>query len=155
MYRIYETEHYNDYIINLWHDVFGDTEDEIRFFIENCVNKSCLCFECDGVLASQLFLVDCKVGNEEYKYIYAACTAKAYRKRGFMTDLLEYTLRSYYNVTLIPANSHLVDHYNNAGFKFKMKLADIHFDENEEICEYLFDGCSLEEPFALSNVNQD
>ncbi len=154
MFKIFETENYKENIIKLWQDVFGDSRDEVLYFINNCSHKNCLCLEYDGVLASMLFLVDCRVGEKEYKYIYAACTSQSYRNRGFMTDLLQYCLRSYYNVLLIPANAGLISFYRKVGFDLKIELSDIHFDENEKICGYLFDGCSLKEPFALSNNNK-
>lgn len=152
MFKIYETEDYNHDIVKLWQDVFGDSSEEVQYFIDNCKHKTCLCLESDNVLASMLFLVDCNVGEDEYKYIYAACTSQMYRSNGFMTDLLEFTLRSYYNVLLIPADVNLVSFYNKRGFELNVDLSDIHFDENEEICNYLFDGCSLKKPFALANV---
>lgn len=152
MFKIYETEDYNEDIINLWQEVFGDSSEEVQYFIDNCKHKTCLCLESDNVLASMLFLVDCRVGNTEYKYVYAACTAPSYRGNGYITDLLQYTLRSYYNVLLVPANIDLVPFYRKRGFGVLIDLSYVHFKESKEICEYLYDGCSLKEPFALANV---
>ena len=51
----------NDYkqIIALWSRVFGDTEEDIRFFLDNCVHKSCLGYFSGNALVSMLFLVEC------------------------------------------------------------------------------------------------
>ena len=63
-------------IINIWHSVFGDSEDEIIFFLQKCNNKKCLGVFEDDKLVSMLFLVDCKYGSLNGKYIYAVATLK-------------------------------------------------------------------------------
>lgn len=151
MIKIFETNYYNEDIIKLWNNSFGDTREEILFFIHNCVNKSCLCFEYNGRIASMLFLVDGHYNNKKCKYIYAACTDKDYRNNGFMCNLLDYSLRSFENVLIIPANADLAVYYKKHGFTYELDINKFHFDESKEICEYLFDGCETETPVLLSN----
>ena len=137
-------------IIPLWHEAFGDSEEEILFFLKNCKHMKCLGYFDKDKLSSMLFLIDCKANNESYKYIYAACTYKNKRGRGDMSALLNYCKDEFNSVCLIPGDESLVDFYLKRGFNIKLDLNKIRFDESEEIKEYLFDGCSLEKPFILA-----
>ncbi|MCH5320964.1 MAG: GNAT family N-acetyltransferase [Eubacterium sp.] len=149
MDKIIETTSYDDEIIALWQEAFGDSREDIVFFLENAKNISCLCYYGD-CLCSMLFLVDCTVNGMAFKYIYAACTAVSARKKGYMSKLLEYAQKKYNNVLLIPADKELVNYYSNRKFKHKIDIKDILFNECDEIKEYLFEGCSLNEPIALA-----
>lgn len=150
MDSIIETEIYGEDIIRLWQEAFGDSREDILFFLNNAKNKRCLClYSCDK-LCSMLFLVDCTVNGEGYKYIYAACTDRKCRGEGHMSALLEYSCTHYKNVLLIPADSDLVNYYSKRNFNHKLNINDILFNECTEIKEYLFEGCSLKEPFALA-----
>lgn len=151
MISIYETTRYSPSVISLWQEAFGDSREDVLFFLNNCKNKSCLCAERNGNLLSMLFLVDCEVNGEIYKYIYAACTGKDFRRIGCMSRLLEYCNSKYDNVLLIPADDKLADYYIKRGFTHKINVNNILFNEGREIKEYLFEGCSLEQPFALGN----
>lgn len=155
MVKIFETDYYNEDVIRLWHSCFGDSREEILYFIHNCVNKSCLCLEYNGKVVSVLFLVDCVVNNKYCEYIYAACTDKNYRQNGFMSYLLDYSHRSFENVLLVPANDDLAEYYRKHGFTYEIDIEDILFHESEKICEYLFEGCELKKPVALSNKPKD
>ena len=77
-------------IIRLWHEAFGDNDEDIVFFLKNCKHKKCLGFFEDDELCSMLFLVDCKVNGNNAKYIYAACTYQNKQKNGQMTNLLSF-----------------------------------------------------------------
>lgn len=149
MVNIFETTNYNDSIISLWQEAFGDTREDVIFFLENCVNKKCLCLTVDDELKSMLFLVDCNLDNHKSKYIYAACTKKDTRKAGYMSSLLEYCRAQCDSVVLIPANEPLVDYYKKRGLIIEHSVDELCFDEIDEIKEYLFEGCELETPFAL------
>lgn len=142
----------NDYdpcVYELWQEAFGDSEEEISFFLENCKNYKLLGCYCDGKLASMLFLVDCKVNSVDCKYIYAACTLEKYKKQGLMTDLLIKCREKYRHIALIPANENLVNFYKNRGFLTPMDLNYLVFEQSDEIKEYLTSGCSLNEPYLL------
>lgn len=137
-------------IIPLWQEAFNDSKEDIMFFLNNCKNVKCLGYFDENALSSMLFLVDCKINDIDYKYIYAACTYKNKRGRGDMSKLLDYSKSNYRNVCLIPADDKLVEFYIKRGFDTKINLREIVFDESEEIKEYLFDGCELITPFILA-----
>ncbi|MCM1114731.1 MAG: GNAT family N-acetyltransferase [Clostridium sp.] len=150
MVKIFETKQYDSSIVNLWKEAFGDTDEDIHFFLEHCKNKSCLCLKKNNELCSMLFLVDCSIDNAAFKYIYAACTAGSGRKNGYMTKLLEYCQSNFENIVLIPADDALVDYYRKRSFNHNMDIKNILFNESSEIKEYLLEGCNLEAPFALA-----
>lgn len=142
-------------IINVWHGVFGDSEEEIMFFLQNCKSKKCLgAFE-DDKLVSMLFLVDCKYGSLSGKYVYAVATLNEYRCRGFAGKLVE-SAKQYANdfLWLIPANEPLMNFYKKFGFDIKIYFENkyenkILFDEEDEIIEYLYEGCELKNSLGL------
>lgn len=137
-------------IITLWHEAFGDSREDILYFVNNLKHGKCIgCYEGD-TLVSMLYLVGCSYKHCNTEYVYAACTLKEYRGRGYMSKLLDYCKRnSMHGFCLIPANEGLVEYYKRQGLTRKISFKDISFAESDEICEYLFEGCELEEPFAL------
>ncbi len=155
MISIIETNCYDKSIIALWQEAFGDTEEDVQFFLENCRNKSVLTVSDNNELCAMLFLVDAAVNGTEYKYIYAACTFKKYRRKGYMSALLKYAVTAYKNILLIPADDALVNYYRKRDFNRIVDINKIKFNECSEIQEYLFEGCSLKEPFALAFVKGD
>lgn len=155
MVSIVETNSYDKSIFLLWKEAFGDTEEDIQFFIDNCKYKSVLTLSDNNVLHSMLFLVDADVNDTKYKYVYAACTSKQSRGMGYMSALLRYAVNSYNNVLLIPADDNLVRYYKKRNFNKVIEIDNIEFNECSEIKEYLFEGCSLEKPFALAFVKGD
>lgn len=136
-------------IIKCWQESFGDSNDEIRFFIDNVINAKCLAYYKDEKIASMLYLIDCKVSSVDSKYIYAACTLNEYRKCGYMSALLNYAKDNYKSLCLIPAEEWLIDYYSERGFTDKISVDNIVFNQIPEIEEYLFEGCELETPFGL------
>lgn len=142
-------------IINIWHIVFGDSAEEILFFLQNCKNKKCLGVFTGDKLVSMLFLVDCKYGSLNGKYIYAVATLNEYRCRGFAGKLVE-KAKQYAGdfLWLIPANEVLMDFYKKFGFEIKLyseKEYDnkILFKEKDNIIEYLYEGCELKKPIGM------
>lgn len=146
MSNIIETKNYNEQIIELWQKSFGDSREDVLFFLKNC--KNCICV-CDNEYMSMLFLVDCKIDGFSFKYVYAACTDVKHRKSGLMSHLLNYCKDKYKSIALIPADESLVDYYSKRGFDGKLDASKIIFNEIEQIQEYLLEGCSLDEPFAM------
>lgn len=144
-------EFIDDYnlILPLWREAFGDSEEEIKFFTDNCKDARCLARFDGEELAAMLFLVDCVCSGENVKYIYAACTYKKFRKNGCMQSLLEYCEKNYNRLCLIPADEALCSYYAKRGFSGRANIDDIKFNQTDEIKEYLLDGCSLEKPFAM------
>lgn len=148
----------NNQITNVWHSVFGDTEEDILFFIENCENKKCLGLFEDEKLVSMLFLVDCTYGSLNGKYIYAVATLVEYRGKGYAGVLVEYAKQFACDfLWLIPAGESLVDYYKRFGFDVKFysdlnaENADtVLFNESKEIVEYLYEGCELKQPIGMA-----
>lgn len=136
-------------IVLCWQEAFGDSREEIVFFVENSKDCQCLAYYENGKICSMLFLVDCRIEGKSAKYIYAACTLNEYKNRGIMTKLLEYVKKKYAKIVLIPAEEWLIDYYMKRGFTNKVRLRDIVFSQCNEITEYLYEGCTLDEPFAL------
>ena len=136
-------------IKELWQEAFGATDKETMFFADNVKDADSIGIYKNGELASTMYLVECTLDGEKYFYIYAACTLKKYRKEGLMTNLLEYAVKNYKNVCLIPANEGLADYYRKRGFTDTRELTSIRLNQTKEIIEYLFEGCDLKEPFIL------
>lgn len=151
MVNIIETKEYNEQHVALWRQAFGDSREDVLFFLENARHMTCLSLYEDE-LCSMLFLVDCKIGNKDYKYIYAACTDKECRGNRYMSMLLNYAQANYSNIVLIPADDSLVHYYSKRNFNHKVDINNILFNECSEIKAYLFEGCSLETPFALAYI---
>lgn len=139
-----------DEVIELWQEAFGDSRDEIVFFLDNAVNLQCLVYYDKSIPVSMMFLIDCKANDLQAKYIYAACTKSEYRKQGLMSKLLSWCKDNLnVPVCLIPANAHLVDYYISNGLNIKFNIQDIKFNQIKDIEEYLFEGCELDNPIAL------
>lgn len=137
-------------ITALWQEAFGDSEKEIAFFLENARYAECFAIEEEGKTVAMLFLVDCRLNGNEGKYIYAACTAKNQRGKGYMSRLLEDCMNREKLLCLIPGDDGLVKYYQDRGFCHKMPIDKLSFEESPEIVEYLLDGYQLTEPCVLS-----
>ncbi len=138
------TDDKND-IIKCWQEAFGDNIEDILYFIRNVKNAECLAYYDGEKITSMLYLVKCNIGY----YIYAACTMEKYRKKGYMSQLLDYAKAEYNPICLIPANFGLMDYYTKRGFTDFIDVNELDFDEIDGIKEYLFEGCELEKPIAL------
>ncbi|MEE1012165.1 MAG: GNAT family N-acetyltransferase [Acutalibacteraceae bacterium] len=144
-------------IIHLWNEAFGDSEEDIMFFINNkYILENTLIYEADGKIASMLFLLEgeMKINNNRYPsyYLYAACTLNEYRGKGFMSLLLDFAKktaynRGYYYICLLPASKSLYRYYEKYGYKplFKKKIINIspeyavyNSDFADTDCENLF-----------------
>lgn len=142
-------------IATLWSEAFGDSFEDIKCFCDNLKYGKCYLLTENGETASLLFLVDCKLGEYNAKYIYAACTSKRFRKQGCMSELLKYICDEFKYVCLIPADEKLVGYYKNRGFDIVRNIDELSFFENDVINnEYLFEGCSLDKPVVLLNKGE-
>ncbi len=120
-------------IISLWNEAFGDSEREIRFFLDNKFEpENTLIYEFCGETVSMLFLLegDMIINGAEFPsyYLYAACTAKKCRGRGIMAELLDKAKslaaeRKKCFICLMPGEKSLFDFYERFGYKsvFKRK----------------------------------
>lgn len=144
-----------DDIVPLWSEAFGDSREDIVFFIDNIRNGVCLAEFQNDKAVSMLYLVDCCLNSKQAHYIYAACTDSKSREKGYMAGLIKYCIDNYDRVCLIPADEHLVNYYNKLGLVFKHSVDDLKFNECRELIdEYLYAGCSLDNPVVLANKGE-
>ena len=144
-----------DDIFPLWSEAFGDSREDIVFFIDNIRNGVCLAEFQNDKAVSMLYLVDCCLNSKQAHYIYAACTDSKSRKKGYMAGLIKYCIDNYDRVCLIPADEHLVNYYNKQGLVFMHSVDDLKFNECRELIdEYLYAGCSLDSPVVLANKGE-
>lgn len=159
----YDIDFCNDrrQIVDVWKSVFGDSEQEILYFLDECKNKKCLGAFANGKLVSMLFIVNCTYGSLNGKYVYAVSTLKEYRSNGIARRLVE-KAKEYADdfLWLIPAEKSLIDYYKKFGFDIKLySYTDysnrISFDESRNIIEYLYEGCQLEKPVGMVYTDKD
>lgn len=144
-----------DDIISLWHDVFGDDEKYIVYFLDNCKNKICLGYYMKQCLVSMIFLIECNYCGCKGQYLYAVATDKNFRNRGYASRLIEQAKKQMYDfLWLIPANEKLFDYYAKQGFKIKLYSDSdfknkISFTEKKDIIADLYDGSEFENPKGM------
>ncbi|WP_455484286.1 GNAT family N-acetyltransferase [Eubacterium sp.] len=144
-----------DDIVPLWSEAFGDSREDIVFFIENIKNASCFAYFENNKAVSMLYLVDCVLDGKQSHYIYAACTTQNCRKKGYMSALIKYCVAEFDRVCLIPANEDLIEYYKRQNLTFEYSVDKLKFDECRELIdEYLYAGCSLKTPVVLSNKGE-
>lgn len=150
-------------IISLWKEAFGDSDEDIRFFLDaNYKPENTLVNECDGKITSVLFLLDgyMHIKNNDYPsyYLYAACTLKEYRGRGQMAELLEFAkelsrYRNKYFISLKPAEESLFEYYSRFGYRtaFYKKSAVINLSDilSDSVTKSEADG------FILSDIRNN
>lgn len=133
-------------IISLWQECFGDDREYISAFLKaHSDRRRILTVQNGEELCSMLFLLECETvcSGEAFKswYIYAACTAEKYRKRGMMGELLDYA-KNYAEengvsfILLVPAEKYLFDYYGKFGYKTRfyrqsktLKINKLNLDE--------------------------
>lgn len=137
-------------IVELWKEAFGDSEEDICFFADNVKDSLCLGIIEQGSLVSMLYLVDCYINGKRGSYVYAACTAKRFQGKGYMTALLKNAYEAANGfLCLIPADENLVEYYKRRGFYDSASVSELRFNQADAIKEYLFDGCELKKPIVL------
>lgn len=127
-------------IVSLWHEAFGDDENDIMFFMDKrYIPENTLVAEENGEIASMLFLFDGKMSVKgiDYPsyYLYAACTLYKYRGKGLMAKLLDYAKniaesRGYDYICLMPGEKSLFNYYEKHGYKtvFSKKVLTLNTD---------------------------
>lgn len=149
-------------MISLWQEVFGDSREDIEFFLNNCHNKACLGYFDGDLLVSMMFLVDCTYCGCSGKYLYAVCTSKVHRKKGYVSMLINEAKKHMKDfLWLIPAEDYLFELYSKYGFETKLYSDTLYenrieFSESKDIVEYLYDGSDYEFPkgmiYSLKNL---
>lgn len=142
-------------IISLWQRVFGDDEDYINYFLDKCVNKSCLGYFENDKLVSMLFLIDCTYCGCKGKYVYAVATDEKCRGRGYASSLINEAKTQMSDfLWLIPATESLFEYYSRLGFETRLYTDSrfensIIFNESEEVIAELYDGSEFEYPKGM------
>lgn len=113
-------------LTQLWETAFGDSGDYISFFFQNrFVPQDTFLFERQGRPVSVFFLLDAQLSTVAdsfaLKYLYAACTAPAFRGQGLMRRLIDFAADSLAEsgvdcIALVPASQGLFDYYAGCGF---------------------------------------
>ncbi len=111
----------------LWETCFGDARAYIAFFFQNRFSAAeAFLWEEGGAPVSALFLFPACLchGEKRYaaRYLYAACTAPAFRARGIMRRLIDAAARSCAAngvdcIALVPAGEGLFRYYAGCGFQ--------------------------------------
>lgn len=148
-------------ITALWHEAFGDGESEIEFFLNNkYVPDNTLILEEDGKLASMLFLLEGEMCIENLiypsYYLYAACSAKEFRGRGFMAQLLKEANNIAFSrnkdfICLMPGESSLFDFYEKHGYITVFNKKILSLKRNEHCYSYVSDDVDKADLEKLRN----
>ncbi len=107
----------------LWQMTFLEDSLVIENFFENVFPLvTTPVIKINGEIVSSLFLLDCKIGEYKGKCVYCAMTKYAFRGKGYMKKLLDFSYdyckeNKYDFLFLVPAQKSLFDYYEKCGFK--------------------------------------
>ena len=102
----------------LWQEAFGDSDAFLDQFFHTAFSKDrCLCALDDQQVVAAAYWFSC----EEYAYIYAVATVKAYQGRGICHRLMEQihkilASRGYSGAVLVPGDASLRQFYAGMGY---------------------------------------
>ncbi len=123
----------------LLQEAFGDSPEYINLFLDKRMNPDhTLLYFKGNTLAAQLFILECELvfNGTAHKcgYIYAVSTAKAFRRQGISTKLLEYChdfllKNGFTAAVLVPSSAELVSFYSKRGYNPQgfISLAEFEF----------------------------
>lgn len=124
---------------SLWQMTFLEDSKVIDNFFNNVFSSVVTpVIKVDDEIVSSLFLLDCNIGEYKGKCVYCAMTKYAFRGKGYMKKLLnfsyDYCLNNGYDfLFLIPAEESLFDYYKKCEFiNFGIHRKHI-FDDNTPI----------------------
>lgn len=139
MIRLSRKDDLNDIVV-LWNEAFGDSEDDIKFFLDSrYIPENAVVCETDGRIVSALFLLDgmMHINGKDYSsyYLYAACTSKDFRGKGIMSDMLGFTKslsvsRNKQFIILKPGEESLYGYYEKFGYKSVFTKKTIKINDN-------------------------
>ncbi len=107
---------------SLWQITFLEDSKVIDNFFNNVFSSVVTpVIKVDNEIVSSLFLLDCNIGSYKGKCVYCAMTKYAYRGKGYMKKLLDFSYNyckenSYDFLFLVPAEKPLFDYYKKCGF---------------------------------------
>lgn len=105
-------------IIELWHNIFGDSENIIEEFLNRFYKNVLLYLEGDKIVG-MLSLLNLSQGKKTGYYVYAVATDEKFRSKGIATALIEYAkslCKKDEFLLLVPAEDSLFDFYKKLGF---------------------------------------
>lgn len=114
--------------IELWREVFGDSEQFISQFMQHHYNESNMLYiEKDGKFLSMLHLLIFKHNSYKVGYIYAVATSPKARNKGYATQLIHQAIemaekQGLSAIYLIPAKESLYKYYERFGFQGSRKI---------------------------------
>ena len=126
-------------IINLWQEAFADSVDYIKFYTDRH-SDPCLLYKYNGETVAMLYLMSgfVRIDGDVFpsKYIYAACTARQYRGRGYMSELIQFAFQESKKkgdgfVCLVPGDKSLFEYYSRMGFITAFNRQMIHLDRDQ------------------------
>ena len=161
MIRLSQKEDTPD-ITALWQEAFGDSEEDIRFFLNNkYIPENTVVFDDNGRIASVFFLLsgDMRIKGVDYPsyYLYAAATLKSYRGKGIMGQMLEFAKnlasgRGIEFICLRPADKSLFDFYEKHGYKTVFYSKKLSYKADQL---FLNDTISDEPPENLAQIRDN
>lgn len=107
----------------MWQSIFLEDEKVTDHFFENIyISVVTPVIKVDNEIVSSLFLLDCSIGEYKGKCIYCAMTKYAFRGKGYMKKLLDFSYDYCQNngfdfLFLVPAEKSLFDYYEKCGFQ--------------------------------------
>ncbi len=106
-----------DRLKQIYHTAFGEDDNTFEDELFLKCSKYCKYLEKDGRIVSSCFVLPCKIGDREAKYIFAVTTPYEFRGQGYAKELLE-QIKSENDCLLIlrPVNKSLVEFYKKVGF---------------------------------------
>ncbi len=113
-------------IIELWTEIFGDSVESVEQFLGFFSCEYALGYYVNGKLVSFMFLpkltINCNGKINKANYIYALCTAREFRSKGYANALIkysqEYSAENSIPYTLIrPSSDSLFNYYSASGFE--------------------------------------
>lgn len=108
--------------MEIYHEAFGRDEEFDRLLFD-CFFDYCVTLEKENDIVSMMFVIPCRLKRSEKvfsaAYIYAVATAKDYRGRGYMSELIDRVRRSDEKQILFlkPVKKSLESFYGALGFK--------------------------------------
>ncbi len=106
----------------IYREAFGDGEPDFKNALFDTCFTYCNYLKDREKAVSMLFALPCEIVSEQKKiagvYVYAAATLKAFRKRGYMSALLEKVKADTDGIVFLrPADENLIKFYEKCGFK--------------------------------------
>ena len=153
-------------LLELWLSSFEEKTEAAELFFERNLSYTHGYLAADGEnIAAALYLVDCRLCGKPAHYLCGAATKSSFRRRGIMTELIEFALSDAsargdtYSV-LLPANRGLYDYYGKRGYilsgsvsRIELDTADFGFapDYQAEPCLNELQRVCLKDKFLLWN----